>query len=79
MSVLNILKSKINSMNKELLRLHDENQSLRLELDNINSENNHLLQRSEDMLSTIDKTLSNPKYAKENDIDILDIIESEND
>ena len=92
MNILDILKSKIMTINNEILRLQSENKSLKLELENINSENNNLLKRSEDMLLTIDKTLSSGKYQQskekskeksykkldENDIDIFEIIEEPN-
>jgi regulator of replication initiation timing len=76
MDILNLLKVKINNMKKIIVHLQNENESLRLELSNINNENSHLLQRSEDMLSSIDKTLSNIKYSKDNEIDISEIISS---
>jgi predicted metal-dependent phosphotriesterase family hydrolase len=71
--VLELLKVKINNMNKKILNLQEENKILKSRLANIDHVNYDILQKSEDIVSNIDKTLSQSHV---NNVDLSDIIRS---
>jgi hypothetical protein len=71
--VLELLKVKINNMNKKILNLQEENKILKSRLANIDHANYDILQKSEDIVSNIDKTLSQSHV---NNVDLSDIIRS---
>ena len=59
MEILDILKTKIEHMNEIILDLQNENESLKLELLNLNNENSYILKKNEHMISNIELTLKN--------------------
>jgi hypothetical protein len=72
-NVLELLKIKIDNMNKKILYLQEENKNLKSKLSNIDHVNYDILQKSEDIVSNIDKTLSQSHV---NNVDLSDIIRS---
>jgi hypothetical protein len=57
MEILEILKNKIELMNTEIKRLQEENEALKLELSSVNSQNNYLLESSEEIINNVNNTL----------------------
>ena len=72
-NVLELLKSKIKNQNNKILDLQEENKILKSKLANIDHANYDILQKSEDIVSNIDKTLSQSHV---NNVDLSDIIRS---